>query len=105
MGAVTPRMYEVLSMLQKEMRENIKLSATNLSNIETFYKNMREDLGLQQQPQNVPVVQEVQAAKPPEGQIMNHADLNKQVDEWLKTRDTAKDIEKAEREKKNVNPN
>jgi ATP-dependent exoDNAse (exonuclease V) alpha subunit len=45
-GDANPRMYEVLSLLQKEMRENIKLSATNLVNIENFYKNIREDLGI-----------------------------------------------------------
>lgn len=100
MGAATPRMFEVLSMLQKEMRENIKLSSSNLSNIESFYKNMREDLGLQQQPQNVPVVQEVQAATQPDGHILNHADLNKQVDEWLKTRDAIKKEEKEEEARK-----
>lgn len=88
MGAASPRMFEVLSMLQKEMRENIKLSSTNLKNIETFYKDMREDLGIQQQvPAAVQAVQEQQQQVQEEGRIITHADLNKQVDEWLKNRD------------------
>jgi hypothetical protein len=37
-------MYDALSMLQKEMRENIKLSSTHLVNVEKFYKSLREDI-------------------------------------------------------------
>lgn len=101
MGASTPRMFEVLSMLQKEMRENVKLSSSNLSNIEKFYKDMRQDLGLQQTPQ-APAVQEAQVAAVQEekkGHIMNHADMNKQIDEWLKTRETEKLEKEREKEK------
>jgi hypothetical protein len=43
-GSHEPRMYDALSMLQKEMRENIKLSSTHLVNVEKFYKSLREDI-------------------------------------------------------------
>lgn len=79
MGAATPRMFEVLSMLQKEMRENIKLSSTNLSNIEKFYKDMREDLGLSSQPGSGKPENE-------EGEIVSFENLNKKIDGWLKQR-------------------
>jgi len=100
MGAATPRMFEVLSMLQKEMRENVKLSSSNLSNIEKFYKDMRQDLGLQQQPEVAEIKEIEKEKKEEEGHIFNHADLNKQVDEWLKTRDFEKEEKKREKEKK-----
>lgn len=85
MGAGTPRMYEVLSMLQKEMRENIKMSSSNLTNIESFYKNMRQDLGLSS------TAQVAQQHKEEEGQIMNFENLNKQVDEWIRTKNNPDD--------------
>ena len=78
MGAATPRMFEVLSMLQKEMRENIKLSSTNLSNIEKFYKDMREDLGLSSQPGG--------KKEDMDGEIVSFENLNKKIDGWLKER-------------------
>jgi hypothetical protein len=80
MGAGSPRMYEVLSMLQKEMRENIKMSSSNLTNIESFYKNMREDLGLS----SAPAVAQQQIRD--EGQIMNFENMNNQVDEWIRSK-------------------
>lgn len=85
MGAGSPRMYEVLSMLQKEMRENIKMSSSNLTNIETFYKNMRQDLGLSS------TATAVQQQTKDEGQIMNFENLNKQVDEWIRTKNNPND--------------
>jgi prephenate dehydratase len=79
------------------MRENIKLSSSNLTSIESFYKEMREDLGIRNQPQ-IEAVQEInQKEKEEEGQIMSHAEMNMQVEEWLKNRDLEK---KAEKDKK-----
>lgn len=101
MGAASPRMFEVLSMLQKEMRENVKLSSNNLTSIEKFYKDMRKDLGLQQEPENIPQPEVKKEEKKEEaGHIFNHADLNKQVDEWLKTRDVEKENREKEKHEK-----
>lgn len=48
-GNATARMYEVLGQLQSQMRENIKLSSSNLTNIENFYKELREDMVVEKQ--------------------------------------------------------
>ena len=50
MGNTNVRMFEVQSMLQKEMRDNIKFASTTLKNVETFYKSLRDDLGITQTP-------------------------------------------------------
>lgn len=54
MGNAHPKMFEVQSMLQKEMRDNIKLSSSSLSNIESFYKSIRKDLGMSTSPSVTP---------------------------------------------------
>jgi hypothetical protein len=50
MGNTNVRMFEVQSMLQKEMRDNIKFASTTLKSVETFYKSLRDDLGITQTP-------------------------------------------------------
>lgn len=94
MGATTPKMFEVISMLQREMRENIKLSSTNLTNIEKFYKEMRKDLGLQDEPE---IAQTVQHDEKKEGHITSHLDLNKRIDDILKRRKNEEDKDKIDK--------
>lgn len=43
-GLTQARMYEVNSLLHKEMRENIKLAKSGLHDMQDFYKKLREDI-------------------------------------------------------------
>ena len=46
MGEATPRHYEMLSVMMREIRENIKQSTVTVTTMEGFYKEMRIDMGL-----------------------------------------------------------
>ena len=79
MGTSTPRMFEVQSLLQKEMRENIKLSMRALVDIESFYKSIRADLGMEA------TAHQYQQAQIEE--TSNHVDLkqlNDELEEMMK---------------------
>lgn len=82
MGNGHPKMFEVQSMLQKEMRDNIKLSSSSLSNIESFYKSIREDLGMSASPSVTPAQELTDQT--------THVDMkefNQQLDDMMKNPD------------------
>lgn len=78
MGNSNSRMYEVQSMLQKEMRDNIKLSLGSLANIEDFYKSIRTDLGVTTTPGATIVAQQEE-----ETSHVDMKELNKQIDDLI----------------------
>ena len=48
-GDGTPRHYETLSIMMREIRENIKQSTMTVSTMERFYKDIRSDSGMNDQ--------------------------------------------------------
>ena len=44
MGEGSPRYYEMLALIMKEMRENIKQSTMTVTTMESFYKTMKNDI-------------------------------------------------------------
>jgi len=84
-GNSNTRVYEVQSMLQREMRDNIKLSLRSLADIEKFYKTIREDLGVT----NAPIESEVEE----ESSNINMKDFNAQLEEMMKNNDINVNIE------------
>lgn len=77
-GQANARMFEVQSMLQKEMRDNIKLSLGSLANIESFYKTIREDLGMPSTPVNPT------GEKKDDTSHVDMKEFNEQLDEMMK---------------------
>lgn len=78
-GAHEPRMYDALSMLQKEMRENIKLSSTHLVNVEKFYKNLKEDIEQKRLALDKETKQEIKEIK--EDIVTNSEDKDNEIKE------------------------
>lgn len=78
-GDNSARMYEVATKLMGEIREINKDSRSSRSEIENFYKEIRSDLGLNDLSNSSNVEEEDS-----EGQIINTADLNNQIDAYLK---------------------
>jgi len=72
------RMFEVQSMLQKEMRDNIKLSLRSLADIEKFYKTIREDLGVVDTPSIAEEINEDTTTH------VNIKEFNEQLEEMMK---------------------
>ena len=78
MGDATPRHYETLDMMMREIRENIRQSTVTVSTMEEFYRKLRSDIGMDQQ-----ILPESSATKP---EITTANDLNSKLDEILKNR-------------------
>lgn len=81
-GDSSARMYEVATKLMGEIREINKDSRTSRSEIEEFYKGIRVDLGLNELSSN----NKSKDDENEDGSIINTADLNNQIDEYLKSK-------------------
>lgn len=81
-GDASARMYEVATKLMGEIREINKDSRKSRSEIEEFYKDIRSDLGLNELSSN----REEKDDENKDGSIINTADLNNQIDEYLKNK-------------------
>ncbi|CAG7580199.1 MAG: hypothetical protein SLAVMIC_00296 [uncultured marine phage] len=82
-GDNSARMYEVATKLMGEIREINKDSRSSRSEIENFYKGIRSDLGLN----DLANSNNVETDEDADGQIINTADLNNQIDDYLKNRE------------------
>lgn len=72
-GRSDHKMYELLSLLQKETRENVKLSSTTLAEIEKFYKKIQEDL----------IIEDAIETDEEEGKIVDFKNLNTELGDFL----------------------
>jgi len=81
-GDNSARMYEVATKMMGEMREINKDSRGARTEIEKFYKDIRVDLGLNDLANNNTDEEDDSV----DGQIINAADLNNQIDSYLKTK-------------------
>lgn len=81
MGEATPRHYETLAIMMREIRENIKQSTVTVSTMEGFYKQIRTDLGL-----NVTISAVEGEGENENKNIITTDNLNTKLDEILKKR-------------------
>ena len=81
MGDGTPRHYETLSIMMREIRENIKQSTMTVSTMERFYKDIRSDSGMNDQ---------INISESPVDEtrksIITTTDVNSQIERILKNK-------------------
>lgn len=82
-GEGSPRHYETLYNGMKEIRENIKQSTVTTSTMEGFYKQIREDLGLEKRINDVDGEENTQTKS-----VTNQRDLNDKLDQILKKKNS-----------------
>ena len=90
-GDNSARMHEVINQSFSQVRDNIKFSQTQRSELEKFYKEMRKDLGLNEmsesmEQKNIDQQTEDGTIKE-EGKVIDTRNLNDMIDNLLKNRD------------------
>jgi hypothetical protein len=87
-GDVSARMHEVINQSFAQMRDNIKFSQTQKTELEKFYKEMRRDLGLNEISESMEqknIEQQTEEIKE-EGKIVDTRSLNNMIDNYLKNK-------------------
>jgi len=85
-GDNSARMHEVINQSVSQIRENIKFSQTQRSELEKFWKEMRRDLGLNDMSESME--QKVdETEKQEEGKVLDTRSLNDMIDRYLKAKD------------------
>lgn len=89
-GDSSARMHEVINQSISQIRDNIKFSQSQRSDLEKYWKEMRKDLGFNE----ISETNEVKNAKLDDtengknGQVINAKDLNNMIDNYLKNKGT-----------------
>ena len=87
-GDSSARMHEVINQSISQIRDNIKFSQSQRSELEKYWKEMRKDLGFNE----ISETNEVKNAKnekvddKKDGQIMDTRNLNNMIDNYLKNK-------------------
>jgi hypothetical protein len=87
-GDTSARMHEVINQSFSQMRDNIKFSQTQKTELEKFYKEMRRDLGLNEISESMEqknIEQQTEEIKE-EGKIVDSRSLNNLIDSYLKNK-------------------
>jgi len=87
-GDTSARMHEVINQSFSQMRDNIKFSQTQKTELEKFYKQMRRDLGLNEISESMEqknIEQQTEETKE-EGKIVDSRSLNNMIDSYLKNK-------------------
>jgi hypothetical protein len=87
-GDTSARMHEVINQSFSQMRDNIKFSQTQKTELEKFYKEMRRDLGLNEISESMEqknIEQQTEDTKE-EGKIVDSRSLNNMIDSYLKNK-------------------
>jgi hypothetical protein len=87
-GDTSARMHEVINQSFSQMRDNIKFSQTQKTELEKFYKEMRRDLGLNEISESMEqknIEQQTEEVKE-EGKIVDSRSLNNLIDSYLKNK-------------------
>jgi hypothetical protein len=87
-GDTSARMHEVINQSFSQMRDNIKFSQTQKTELEKFYKEMRRDLGLNEISESMEqknIEQQTEEIKE-EGKIVDSRSLNNMIDSYLKNK-------------------
>ena len=87
-GDTSARMHEVINQSFSQMRDNIKFSQTQKTELEKFYKEMRRDLGLNEISESMEqknIEQQTEEIRE-EGKIVDSRSLNNMIDSYLKNK-------------------
>jgi len=79
-GDSSAKMWEVVSMLQKEMRDNIKLLGHVETSIRNSYRTIKEDMGIS----DIPMLPEIDVADTTDSQILDMKQLNDMMERIVK---------------------
>jgi hypothetical protein len=79
-GDSSAKMWEVESMLQKEMRDNIKLLGHVETTLRNSYKSIKEDMGIS----DIPMLPEIDVADTTDSQILDMKQLNDMMERIVK---------------------
>jgi hypothetical protein len=88
-GDSSARMHEVVNQSISQIRENIKFSQTQRTELEKFYKEMRRDFGMNEiaESNEIKNTQPEQSEDKKDGQIFDSRSLNNMIDTYLKNKD------------------
>jgi hypothetical protein len=87
-GDTSARMHEVINQSFSQMRDNIKFSQTQKTELEKFYKEMRRDLGLNEMSETMEqknIENKTEDTKE-EGKILDSRSLNNMIDDIIKNK-------------------
>jgi hypothetical protein len=79
-GDNSARMHEVINQTIREVRENMKFSSSQRTELEEYYKKFREDLG------EVAASLKTEESSDKDGQIVDNKKLNDMISEMIKMR-------------------
>ena len=89
-GDGSTRMHEVINQSFGQMRDNIKFSQSQKTELEKFYKEMRRDLGLNEISESMEqknIEQQTEGGEEKEeGKIVDSRSLNNMIDSYLKNK-------------------
>lgn len=83
-GDNSSRMHEVVNSSLNQMRENIKFSTTQRTSLETFYKGIRSDLGLNEISESIDIESNEEEEVESKGSVMDNRKMNELMDQYLK---------------------
>ncbi len=84
-GDTSARMHEVINQSISQIRDNIKFSQTQRTELEKFWKETRKDLGMNEISETMEQ-KNVTEEKKDEGKIMDPKELNNMIDSYLKNK-------------------
>jgi hypothetical protein len=87
-GDSSARMHEVVNQSISQIRENIKFSQNQRTELEKFYKDMRRDFGMNEiaESNEAKNTQPEQSENKKDGQIFDIRNLNNAIDSYLKNK-------------------
>jgi len=87
-GDSSARMHEVVNQSISQIRENIKFSQTQRTELEKFYKDMRRDFGMNEiaESNEIKNTQPEETEDKKDGQIFDTRSLNNMIDTYLKNK-------------------
>jgi hypothetical protein len=88
-GDNSARMHEIVNQSFGQMRENIKFSQSQKTELEKFYKEMRKDMGYNEISETMEqkhIDQKSDEDKKEEGKIVDTRSLNNMIDNYLKNK-------------------
>ncbi len=86
-GDTSARMHEVINQSISQIRDNIKFSQSQRTELEKFYKEMRIDLGLNEMSESMEqknLEQQIEDNTKEDGKIVDSRSLNNMIDNYLK---------------------
>ncbi len=88
-GDTSARMHEVINQSISQIRDNIKFSQSQRTELEKFYKEMRIDLGLNEMSESMEqknLEQQIEDNTKEDGKIVDSRSLNNMIDNYLKNK-------------------